>query len=207
MVPVDHLVYAARDLDRAVDALEHRLGVRATPGGRHPEEGTWNAVIGVGPEVYLEIIAPDPDRPPPPRPRWFGLDDPGADRIVAWAAKVSDLPRRRAAARDAGLTLGEVRSGTRRRPDGTLLSWTFTDPHTVIGDGLIPFLIDWGSSPHPARQTPGGVELVGLRGEHPAPGALIATLGRLGLELPVTPSPRPALIATLMTPNGPVELR
>jgi hypothetical protein len=206
MVPVDHLVYAARDLDRAVDELEHRLGVRAEAGGRHPEEGTWNAVISVGPAMYLEIIAPDPNRPAPPAGRWFGLDGAAADHLVAWAAKSSDLARRVDAARSAGLPLGDVQRGSRRRPDGTLLSWAFTDPRTALGDGLVPFLIDWDESPHPG-DAPGGIELLALRGEHPTPATIAGMLQRLSIDLPVTEGPRPALVATLATPQGPVELR
>jgi len=207
MVPVDHLVYAAQDLDRAIDALEQRLGVRAAAGGRHPGEGTWNAIIGVGPAMYLEIIAPDPGRPAPPVGRWFGLDDPAPDHVVAWAVKSRDLARQAGAARSAGLALGDVRSGSRRRADGRLLSWTFTDPRTVLGDGLVPFLIDWGASPHPADHAPGGIELLGLRGEHPTPDGIVTMLRRLDIDLPVIHGPVPALIAMLATPRGPVELR
>jgi hypothetical protein len=206
MVPVDHLVYAARDLDRAVDELEHRLGVRAEPGGRHPEEGTWNALISVGPAMYLEIIAPDPGRPGRPGGRWFGLDDAAPDHLVAWAVKSPDLAQRASTGRSAGVPLGDVRRGSRRRPDGTLLSWTFTNPRTVLGDGLVPFLIDWGESSHPG-DAPRGIELLALRGEHPTPAEIVGMLRRLSVDLPVIEGPRAALVATLATQRGSVELR
>lgn len=35
-----------------------------------------------------------------------------------------------------------------RRPDGTLLEWHLTDGDTQHPSGLVPFLIDWGASPH-----------------------------------------------------------
>ena len=104
------------------------------------------------------------------------------------------------------MPLGDVRRGSRRRPDGTLLSWTFTDPRTVLGDGLIPFLIDWGESPHPGG-APTGIELLGLRGEHPTPAEIVAMLRRLNVDLPVSEGPQAALVATFATPRGPVELR
>ena len=50
----------------------------------------------------------------------------------------------------AGVKLGEVIDGSRQRADGVVLSWRFTDPRTVAFDGLIPFFIDWGKTPHPA---------------------------------------------------------
>jgi hypothetical protein len=58
MKHIDHLVYAAPNLDSAIDDLEERFGVRATLGGQHPAFGTKNALMSLGTDVYLEIIAP-----------------------------------------------------------------------------------------------------------------------------------------------------
>src|ERR1044071_8815228 len=90
---VDHLVYAVPDLDAAVADLEQRLGVRATPGGQHQGRGTRNALIALGPESYLEILAPDPAQPVPAGGRWFGVDPKTPARLAGWAAKGGDLPR------------------------------------------------------------------------------------------------------------------
>src|SRR5262245_63175436 len=142
---VDHPVYADSDLKRGVDEIGKLLGVRATPGGQHPGRGTRNALIALGPATYLEIIAPDPDQPPPKTPRPFGIDGLKESRLVTWAAKGVDLERLRDEAARKGARLGEVMSGSRRRPDGVLLSWRYTDPETVLADGLVPFFIDWGT--------------------------------------------------------------
>ena len=75
------------------------------------------------------------------------------------------------------------------------------------GAGLIPFLIDWGESRHPADNAPGGIRLVALRGEHPAPETISGALRQLGIHLPIITAQTPALVATLDTPRGEVELR
>jgi hypothetical protein len=205
--PLDHLVYATPDLDRTIEGLEERLGVRATPGGRHPGEGTRNALIGLGADSYLEILAPDPEQSPPDRPLWLGLEGLTRPRLSGWAVKARDLDGFRERAAESRVRLGPVVEGSRRRSDGTLLFWRFTDPHLIVAEGLVPFLIDWGSSPHPADSAPRGVGLSALRAEHPNPAGVAALLRAIGLELPVTKGPRSALIAVLATPRGLVELR
>jgi hypothetical protein len=88
-----------------------------------------------------------------------------------------------------------------------VLSWRFTYPDLRVGDGLVPFLIDWGDSPHPAQTAPGGIELVDLRAEHPDPASILECLRTLRLKLPLVAGRAPALIATLSTPRGRLELR
>jgi hypothetical protein len=48
---------------------------------------------------------------------------------------------------------------------------------------------------------------VAFRAEHPEAGRVQAMLRQLGLNLPVQQGSRPALIATIDSPKGRVELR
>jgi hypothetical protein len=213
MDKVDHLVYLTTDLDAAVDELERTLGVRASAGGRHPRWGTRNALISLGTATYLEILAPDPDRAPEPdrpnpdMPTIFGLDRLEGPRLATWAAKEDELDARVAAAIRRGVELGEIFPVSRERPDGVVLSWRLTDPEVVLGDGIVPFLIDWGASEHPAMGAPRGCTLVGLRAEHPDPALIRGMLESLGLALDVKRGSKSALIASIQTPIGEVELR
>jgi hypothetical protein len=204
---VDHLVYAVPDLDTGVADLEQRLGVRAAPGGQHPGRGTRNALIALGPDSYLEILAPDPAQPTPAGGRWFGVDAARPARLAGWAAKGSDLARVAGKAAERGVRLGAVAAGARQRPDGITLRWEFTDPATPAVFGLAPFFIDWGTSPHPAATAPRGPVLVSLRAEHPRPDLVVEPLAALGVALPVERGPEPALVATLRIVSGLVELR
>jgi hypothetical protein len=204
---VDHLVYATPDLNRGVEEIEKLLGVRATPGGQHPGLGTRNALIALGPTTYLEIIAPDPEQPPPAKPRPFGIDSLKESRLVAWFVKSDDLQRLRAEALGKGVRLGEVRSGSRRRPDGVQLSWQFTDPSVLVADGIIPLFIDWGESSHPAHTAAKGATLVSLRAQHPDVQGVRGMLRDLGIDLPVSQGQSPMLMAIIEGPRGRVELR
>lgn len=204
---VDHLVYATPDLQFGIETIEKMTGVRAVSGGQHPGRGTRNALISLGPGVYLEIIGRDPDQPTPLQPRPFGIDDLKEPRLVTWVAKGENLESFAKEAVHAGVKLGEVIDGSRQRADGVVLSWRFTDPRTVAFDGLVPFFIDWGTTPHPAGTATPGLSLIGLRAEHPDPEPVQEALHTLGLDLRVQRGPQPALIATVDTPGGRVELR
>src|SRR2546428_11150160 len=99
---LDHILYAVPDLAKAVSDLEQRLGVRATPGGKHTGLGTHNALLSLSDESYMEVIGPDPDQPPPPMPRPFGIDALTAPGLVTWLAKATKLARQVEQARGQG---------------------------------------------------------------------------------------------------------
>jgi hypothetical protein len=207
MPALDHLVYATPDLTRGIDELDRLLGVLATPGGQHPGLGTRNALIALGPDSYIEIVAPDPGQPAPSTPRWFGIDELVYSRLVTWAAKGTGLERLHADAVRNGIPLGAVASGSRKRPDGVELSWQLTNPRASVADGVIPFFIDWAESPHPAQSAAQGASLFSLRGEHPDSRRVQDMLRQLGVLLAVGPGPHPALIATIDCPRGRVDVR
>jgi hypothetical protein len=194
-------------LQRGIDTAEKLFGVRATPGGQHPGQGTRNALIALGPATYLEIIGPDPEQPMPAGGRRFGIDDLKAPHLLTWVAKGKSLEKFAVDAKADGIELGAVIPGSRTRPDGVVLSWTYTDPRVVLADRLVPYFIDWGSSPHPSATAAKGVTLVSLRAEHPDAERVQKMLERLGVDLAVTRGPRPSLIAAFDSPKGKVELK
>ncbi len=203
---IDHLVYASSDLEREVDHLNTLLGVRATPGGRHPGWGTRNALMALGESTYLEIIGPDPEQSIPLADLRFGLGDLDQPTLISWAVKTEDLEQVVEDARIRGVELGPISDGKRKRTDGTLLSWRLT-AHRPSPGGLIPFFIDWGETTSPAQGAAEGCSLRELCGIHPAPEEIRLELAGLGLYLPIDRGPVPGLVAILDTPKGRVELR
>jgi len=97
-VELDHLVVAAATLAQGCDYLESGLGVRPQPGGKHPTMGTHNALLRLGPRLFLEVLAMDPDAPTPLRSRWFDLDEPRmratlaeGPALIHWVARTTDI--------------------------------------------------------------------------------------------------------------------
>ena len=207
-LPTDHLIYAAPDLAAAVEAMERLLGVRPASGGQHPDWGTANALLALGPDVYLEVLGPDPDQPAPPRPRPFGIDRLTQGRLVGWAVKTADLEARIQASIQQGYAPGRILPGSRRRPDGTLLQWRLVLPDDLAlpFDGVIPFLIDWQGTAHPAAAAPPGCSLIDLRAEHPSPEQPRVLLDALGVDLALTHGSASRLTAMIESPAGRVEL-
>jgi len=203
---LDHLVYAAPDLDRAINDIEQRVGVRPAYGGKHAGSLTHNALLSLGPGSYLEIIAPAIDAKARTESLPFGLDSLTAPRIVTWATSVDDIERQVEAAKTAGYDPGAIVAGGRELPDGSSLTWRLAVRPQPAGDGLAPFIIQWLSEPHPSTTAPAGCQFVALRAEHPDPANIQAVLDALGVEMEVVRGPAPRLIATLDTPNGRVDL-
>ncbi|HMA31565.1 MAG TPA: VOC family protein [Casimicrobiaceae bacterium] len=205
---IDHLVVAARSLAEGTAWLRGRVGVDAQPGGAHVAMGTHNALVGLGPRLYLEVIAIDPAGVAPARPRWFDLDDPGmrarlaeGPALVHWVVRTHDIDTDATRA-DLGSILAMARGDFRWRI-------TVPDDGRLPQRGLVPTLIEWSDARHPAdRLGHPGLSLVALAGEHPDPAPVRKALDALGLSeiLKVSYGRSPRLAAMLRTPRGLVTL-
>jgi hypothetical protein len=205
---VDHLLLGVPDLDTGIAWVEKMTGVKAAIGGSHPGRGTRNALLSLGRQQYLEIIAPDPAQ----TTFTFSIDlrKLAAPRLVNWAAVSTNVESLAKQAAAAGQQTMGPRDGSRVTPDGRTLEWrTLGVVHKLATDDIdpIPFFIEWGAGTvHPSRTAPGGCELESLAIEHPTPAPVAATLKTFGIEGPVRQSDRVRLVAVLRTPKGKVEL-
>jgi hypothetical protein len=207
---IDHIVYASNDLPAASATVTQLLGVSPTPGGHHVGHGTYNELLSLGGATYLEVIGPDPDQPVPDGPRPFGIDNLARPALVAWCVR----PARSLAeiideARAAGIELGDVRAMSRRRPDGVLLKWESTFPQLTGPFGpALPFMIDWGESPHPTGTLPASARLVDLEVVHPDTRALHMAFDIIGVgpTVALREGATPGLRATIATGAGEVTL-
>ncbi len=209
---IDHLVLAANDLDWLRTWWFDRSGVASVDGGAHDGRGTRNALVGLGgaegPCTYLELIGPDPEQPKPKAPRYFGIDDlaPNEARLVTFAISVDDLEAAVDSVASVGLTTGVIQSMSRMRPDGVRLSWRLAVPDADDLGGAQPFLIEWGTTPHPSASLPAGATLESFGVASPASARLAAMFDALGVAIGVEAADRPMLSAAIKSPQGLIDI-
>jgi hypothetical protein len=63
--------------------------------------------------------------------------------FVAWALRTTDLDALREKLAGAGWELPPIVEGSRRRPDGQVLSWRTQDVEVASEPSAIPFVIEW----------------------------------------------------------------
>lgn len=202
---IDHLIFAVPDLEDGAAEIEARFGVRAQGGGQHVGQGTHNTLLALGPTTYLEIIAPDPAQPESSGPRPYGVDGVVGSGLVGWAVACDDIDRAVDRARARGFDPGDVIEGHRRTADGTTLRWRGTSNARTAG--VVPFLISWGDTPHPAASAPRGLRLESLNIEHPDPESIARALRIVGTAVPVIWADHAALVAHIIGPTGGGVLR
>ena len=72
---LDHIVLGSHTLQEGTDFVKNKLGLSLSEIGYHQDMGTHNRVIKISDNIYLEVIAIDPDSKTPQNPRWFNLDN------------------------------------------------------------------------------------------------------------------------------------
>lgn len=213
---LDHLVIAAHTLDQGVAWCKSTLGVEPGPGGRHALFGTHNRLLRIdGPgfaNCYLEIIAIDPEAPPPGRARWFGLDDAAlqaelrqAPRLIGAVLRTPNVEMLRWGLINFAQDPGPALAAERATPAG-LLSWRILvrDDGALPGGGRLPVLIQWAGS-HPTEAMPAApvaLQSATFGAIAPREAQLLRLRGPTRTDEPGAP----AFSATLATPQGTVTL-
>jgi hypothetical protein len=201
---LDHILLGCSDLDRGMALVEEGIGVRAAMGGVHPGRGTRNALLSLGERRYLEIIAPDPAQGEIVHfPQLRSMTDP---RLVGWAVHPPDIAAVAKQLRENKIAFTGPDDGSRKRPDGRVLTWKTInladDRH-----GLLPFFIEWSAdSVHPSKDAPAHCTLDYFEIMSADPQELASTLKRIGLDFPVQRSDKARLRAVLTGPKGDLTL-
>lgn len=205
MSTLDHLIVAGPDLPRLIAWLSATTGLNPVAGGRHPDHGTHNALVGLAGGIYLELMAPEPNGRAEGAYR-RSIAHIASPELFTWCARTADLSGLAARAAALGLEV-TTDGGSRPTAAGAELKWRLA---AFSGHGLggqVPFFIDWLDSPHPAAGLEQQASLTSLVLEHPDADGLTNLLDALGVDLAtsriaVRPAPRPLLDATLATATG-----
>ena len=206
---LDHLVIAAESLEQGVEYVRSSLGVDIPKGGVHQTMGTHNHLMQLGKEIYLEVIAINPDGLAPKHPRWFNLDDylmraslQRQPRLITWVMNTTNIHR---VSKKAAYTIG---TPTELSRDSLRWLIALTGDGRLLANGLLPYVIQWKSEPHPSRTMADlGCRLLKLEIRHNRPEWLKAMLASINAEhlvsvhgLPDTEAPY--LSAAIGTPDG-----
>lgn len=210
---LDHLVIAADNLEKGVAYVRERLGVDIPYGGVHMKMGTHNHVMRLGDDIFLEVIAINPDIDPPERPRWFGLDDPFVRRqiseqpvLLSWVVNTKDIMN---FLQQTTFSFGKAELLSRNN-----LSWYFAlpDDGRLLAGGMLPYAIEWQTDIHPSiDMVDCGCRFQGLEIYHSHSVWLHSVLQSIEAESLVNistlpPNTAPYLKAYINTPNGVKEL-
>jgi glyoxalase-like protein len=202
---LDHIILGCNDLDRGISFVEEHTGVRAAPGGVHPDRGTANALLSLGERHYLEIMAPDAKAAavqPWAMPQLGMLKGLAEPRLITWAVHPRDINALAKKFRDSGIAIVGPWPGSRKRPDGRILTW---NSFSLADDrhGLLPFFIQWSAdSVHPSSDAPAGCHIEHFAAAEPVPVELSKALQRIEIDAPVERSERPQLRARIAGPKG-----
>jgi len=201
---LDHILLGCNDLDRGIALVEENTGVRPAIGGVHPGRGTRNALLSLGERRYLEVIAPDPAQNEIVHyPQLRSMIEP---RLIGWAVHPPDITAVAKQLRENQIAFAGPDDGSRKRPDGRVLTWKTVnladDRH-----GLLPFFIEWSAETvHPSADAAKGCTLDYFEVMSVDPEELASTFKRIGLDVAVEHSDKTRLRALITGPKGDLGL-
>ncbi len=205
MAPIDHLMWVVPDLE-----ARHRRARSAAPACAQRSAGAthrWARRTRSSASALACTWRCSAPTRALAEPTGFGatLAAEPAPRLASWAVRTNDIESVCATLTDAGWPVSPTPM-TRTRTDGSTLTWSLAVlPGRPLGDHW-PFVIDWGSSPHPSDSAPGPCTLERLVVTDSDPWELQRLLAVVEVDGIVVEQGAGSVRATLGSPLGPVEL-
>ena len=198
---VDHLVLLSPSVARGMAVLTDLFGVAPAAGqGVHKDEGTEHLLLGLGGDQYIEVLC--------------AVDSPPADSPGAAIAQL-----RHPVFSTFGIRTGDMQASIKQiAPTRLAVDPVYSLSHQVnqeqcwhwklgvVGghdfDHQIPFLIDWGNTPHLAQRVPVGGRGLKLVAYSPNVEGLLQCYSALNVNVSVMYSEKPHLEAVITTSSG-----
>ena len=178
---IDHIVIGAGNLISGTKILETKLSTKFSPGGEHQMMGTHNNLLKLQSNIYLEVIANNPNVNNPSCPKWFSLGEERtkekiqfSPRALCWVLKVDNIEN---TVKQCGYNPGEILQLSRGD-----LTWKITVPSNgmLVDNGVLPALIEWPSSQHPSKKlSNNNISINTLSLFHPEPSKVTDILSNL----------------------------
>jgi hypothetical protein len=152
---IDHVIYAAADLDTAAARIERELGLAARGGGRHEGLGTHNRIVPLG-GGYLELLSVADPEEAAGSDLGRALLARDGDGLFGWAVAVDDVEP---VARRLGTPVTTIRRSG--------LSARLTGVAEAVREPFLPFFIsrDHGILDPGANGDAGGITWVEVAGD------------------------------------------
>lgn len=152
MLALDHIIISAHDPEKSARKFAKKHSIQITKGGEHPDWGTYNYLAYFQNNTYIE---------------WIGINDikiatesknPLIEQVVEALTNNIERPIQYALrTKEMDLYIEQMDaikfaytgpfSGSRGRPDGSVLEWRMLFPICPTTHPL-PFLIEWGDTPN-----------------------------------------------------------
>lgn len=211
MLKLDHITVITPTLTEGVAHVRDCLDLEVPFGTRHDYMGTHNHRLQLKNNVYLEIVALDPEGTAPDRARWFGLDNPEkvrsdwdeGQRLRGWVASTDAIE-------SVLSTHGAIFGNKVPLPtDNPTFFFAIPEDGSLPLDGAAPSLIDHRGDPTSMAEIPDlGARLLSLTLEHPDPAAVETLYRELSIDCPpeIVPGSVVRYRAQIETPAGVREL-
>ena len=155
-LPLDHIVIAVKDLDRAIRDYQ-ALGFTVIHGGKYSNYAIHSAFIFFSDGTYMELMAENEDE------KQTDVDDFSAmmrqgEGLAGFALRTSDMDVEARRLQNTGFEIGNISTINLER-DGKLIQWKLS----VIDNGFKPFLVQ-DITPHEWR-IPTDVDMITHRNQ------------------------------------------
>jgi Glyoxalase-like domain len=139
VVELDHATICGPDLDALRQAFTD-IGMTPDFGGPHGNGVTQMALVAFEDQSYIELIAPIKSGVIEGS-EWAKFMA-GEVGTCAWAAGTNVLSQNIDRLKKAGISVGEPKRGSRKRPDGMALEWVTAQVGPGTPGSVLPFIIE-----------------------------------------------------------------
>jgi len=204
---MDHIVYCVHDLDQAIEDFEVLLGVAPVFGGYHTTQGTKNALINLGNQSYLELLAIDRDNKSVNSDRWMGIDRLTEPQVTRWSLKSENLESDSQIVKQYNPMMGRIEGGSRKTTNGDILKWGIAMPLANPEIEVVPFMTDWSQSGvHPTDNLDDNCRVMDISFSHPIPQQIEDVFKQLSIDKNVSLAEHAGIKIKVECPNGIIEI-